>query len=272
MNELDEYQGVSGPNPNRSRGRNPGPILLVLLVVVAGAAAYYWWSRRPEPARAEPVAAAEPEAPPPAEPAPPAPLPPLTTSDGAVRVLVGELSSHPQLAAWLVNDDLIRRFVVSVTNVAEGVSPRRHLSFMTPDGAFVADTRGQAAFVDPASYRRYDLLTAVVTSVDSQGSAELFRRLEPLMQEAYRELGYPDADFRRTFLRALRSLLRTPRPSGAIELEADVANYRFADPGLEELSAAQKQLLRMGPENEARIQNKLREIGRAMGFADAELR
>lgn len=272
MNELDAYEGVSGPDPNRSRGRNTGPILAVVLVVVVGIAAYLWWSRRAQPAPAEPAVAAEPAPAPAAEPAPPAPLPPLATSDGAVRVLVSELSSHPQLAAWLASDDLVRRFVVSVTNVAEGVSPRRHLSFLTPDEPFVADTRGDAAFADPASYRRYDLLTAVVTSVDSQGAAELFRRLEPLMQEAYRELGYPDADFRRTFLRALRRLLRTPRPTGAVELEADVANYRFADPDLEELSAAQKQLLRMGPENEARIQNKLREIGRAMGFSDSELR
>jgi hypothetical protein len=270
MSPLDEYQTVSGPDPNRSRGRNPGPILA--LVVVAGIAAYLWWGRRPQPVPAEPAVAAEPAPPSAVEPEPPAPLPPLATSDGAVRVLVSELSSRPQLAAWLAHDDLIRRFVVSVTNVSEGVSPRRHLAFLTPDEPFAADTRGEAAFVDPASYRRYDLLTTVVTSVDSQGTAELFRRLEPLLQEAYRELGYPDADFRRTFLRALRRLLRTPRPAGPIELEPDVASYRFADPALEELSAAQKQLLRMGPENEARIQNKLREIGRAMGFAESELR
>jgi hypothetical protein len=40
--------------------------------------------------------------------------------------------------------------------------------------------------------------------------------------------------------------------------------YEFADPEIEELSAAQRQLLRFGPDNVTTIQQKLSEIRAAL--------
>ena len=42
--------------------------------------------------------------------------------------------------------------------------------------------------------------------------------------------------------------------------------YGYADPKLEAMPAAQKQLLRMGPENARAVQAKLREIALALGI------
>jgi hypothetical protein len=42
--------------------------------------------------------------------------------------------------------------------------------------------------------------------------------------------------------------------------------YGFADPKLESLTAAEKQLLRTGPGNTRVVQAKLREIARALGL------
>jgi len=42
------------------------------------------------------------------------------------------------------------------------------------------------------------------------------------------------------------------------------AHYQFADPGLESLSAGQKVLIRMGPDNAQVIKAKLRDIRRAV--------
>ena len=38
--------------------------------------------------------------------------------------------------------------------------------------------------------------------------------------------------------------------------------YEYADPALESLSAGQKALVRMGPDNEAKVKAKLRELRR----------
>jgi hypothetical protein len=40
--------------------------------------------------------------------------------------------------------------------------------------------------------------------------------------------------------------------------------YEFADPSLEQRSAGQKMLIRMGPVNESRVKAKLRDIRRAL--------
>jgi hypothetical protein len=55
-------------------------------------------------------------------------------------------------------------------------------------------------------------------------------------------------------------LLSTPDVTGPIALTQPKVLYEFADPQLQELSAGQKILVRMGPDNEARVKAKLREI------------
>ena len=110
-------------------------------MLVAVIVAVVMLRNRPE----EVVEAPAPSAPPVAEAAPStdasAPLeigalPELDGSDAWLRDLIGQLSAHPELAEWLVTDEMARRFVAIVDNLAEGTSPRSHLPFMEPDEAF----------------------------------------------------------------------------------------------------------------------------------------
>src|SRR5262245_22726191 len=103
-------------------------IALGVFALLAGGAVYIVVGRpssEPAPTSGE-TAHAVPAQPPPrplgAEAAP-IDLPLLDKTDALVRELVGKLSSHPQVAAWLATDDLIRRFTVAVLNVAEGNTP-----------------------------------------------------------------------------------------------------------------------------------------------------
>ena len=59
-------------------------------------------------------------------------------------------------------------------------------------------------------------------------------------------------------------MLEAPVPTGPVKLVRPKVLYQFADPELEGLSAGQKIMVRMGPENEARVKAKLREIRRAL--------
>ena len=56
-----------------------------------------------------------------------------------------------------------------------------------------------------------------------------------------------------------------------VELRTDKVTYAFADPALEGLSGAQRQLLRMGPRNVRIVQAKLREVAGFLGIPDALL-
>ncbi|MBN2242859.1 MAG: DUF3014 domain-containing protein [Acidobacteria bacterium] len=185
---------------------------------------------------------------------------PLNTSDDLVRTLAGELSSHPALAEWLMTDYLIRRFVTTVDLIANGESPRRPMDFVRIEGDFGVREEAGKLFLDPAGYERYFRIAAAVMSLDAKGCATLYKRLRLPIRQAYRDMGYPDEDFNATLRKAVRALLETPIVRDRIYLEKDVLNYVFSDPELEKLSAPQKHLLRMGPDNIAVIQAKIREI------------
>ncbi len=195
----------------------------------------------------------------------------LDQSDEVIRKLAQELSSHPELAAWLVSKDLIRKFVAAVDNIANGMSPRPQVDFFSPKGGFKLIEKKGILYMDPAAYSRYDVVADVFLSLNSDGSARLYRRLEPLIQEAYKDLGYPKGDFRKTLTRAFVELLKVPVVEGDILIEKKVITYKMSDPRLENLSQAQKHLFRMGPENIRIIQEKLREMASALGVPKEQL-
>jgi hypothetical protein len=239
-------------------------IFAALVLVVA---AVYWFALRP--GGDEPEQLVEAPTPTPA----PEPTPTLAerlserlqgttlkTSDVVVRELVAELSSRPELVAWLANEDLVRRFVAAVDNTANGISPTTQLEFLRPEGSFKVVEKGEDLFVDPASYDRYDLMTQVFISLDTEGTVALYGELEPLIDDAYAEISPPGSRFSERLDAAIDQLLEVTPPSGQPQVQRKVLTYVYTDPSLEGLSSAQRQLLRMGPDNVLLIKAKLREI------------
>jgi hypothetical protein len=243
-----------------------------MLVVVAAVAVFVIRSRMRR-APAESPAQAE-QAPAAVAPlgaaATPIALPPLDQTDSLVRDLVRQLTAHPSIAAWLATDGLLRNFTVVVSNVADGSTPARQLQAVRPKGSFLVVERGGQLFIDPNSYRRYDPMAAAAESVDPAAVATLYSTLKPRIEDAYAELG-ARTPFDRTLERALVSLLETPVVDGPVRVEPRGIGYRFDNPRLEGLSAAQKQLLRTGPENVRRIKAALRAIALALGIPAARL-
>lgn len=257
------------PPPNRPAGLW---LVVAALVVVAAIAAYVAFGPRttPVPVTAGAESTAAPSSAP-AQPlggtAEPIVLPPLDQSDSVVRDLVKGLTSHPQVAAWLTTDGLIRNFVVVTSNAAEGRTPARQLRVLRPASNFDVVNRDGNLYIDPRSYERYDSLAAAAASVDPAGASRLYATLKPRIKEAYGELGRPDTTFDGTLERAIVLLLATPIVDDPVQVTPQGAvGYRFNSPELEALPAAQKQLLRMGPRNLRTIQSSVRAIALALGI------
>jgi hypothetical protein len=271
--DLGDYelrQDSAHAPPRTARPPAWGRWMAALLIVAAGAAAaYVFWRRAPvTPAdTGAGTPAAETRAPrqPLGGAAEPIDVPPLGATDPLVRQLVGRLSSHPRIAAWLATDGLIRNFVVVVENVAHGATPAPHLRTLRPAEKFEPSDRDGALFVDPRSYDRYDTLAEAAASIDPAGAATVYATLKPRIEEAYRELGRTDR-FDEALERAIAAILETPTVDGDVPLVPGPVGYRYADPALERLSSAQKQVVRMGPRNTAMVQAALREIGIALGI------
>jgi hypothetical protein len=269
------------PEPEQPASSIGWWIVAAVLVVAAGFAGYWLVGTRspapPASTAATPVSAPPTEAPPRAAQAlggdaAPIDVPPLDQSDAAVRTLVKALSSNPRVAAWLTTSGLIRNFTVAVANIADGVTPAKHLTVVRPTSPFMITARGSDMRVDPRSYERYDGLAAAAESLDPAGVARLYSALKPRVAEAYRDLGQPDTPFDRTLERAIVQLLDTPVVDGSVRLKVrGGTGYAFVDPELESLTAAQKQLLRTGPVNQQRIQTSLRAIALALGIPASRL-
>ncbi|HAK54547.1 MAG: DUF3014 domain-containing protein [Vicinamibacterales bacterium] len=197
---------------------------------------------------------------------PPIDLPPLDGSDSLVRDLVAALSAHPTFVAWIATDDLIRTFVVVAENMAEGQTPARHLGNLSPREPFRTAGGRQRSVIDPRSYERYDLIADAFDSLDVAGTAQLFVQLAPLLDDAYRDLGHPDGEFRPVLALAVREVLDAPIVDGEIAVVSRSVVFEFVDPSLEALTPVQRQALRMGPRNLRLVQRKLRELSEALGL------
>lgn len=242
------------------------PVLLIAgLGLLAGATGAWWWTRGPaSPAGADvPRVATDAAVAPPSEPV--RPLPPLGQMDIFLRALLGTLSASPELARWLVTDDLIRQMAHAIDVVARGQSPARELTVLRPEGAFRATGSPRSLTVDPAAYRRFDGLAAAVSSLDPKAVADVYRTIQPRLEEAYRALGRSESSVDQAVRAALQVLIDTPAVDEPIRLVPGAgATFAYADPRLQTLAPAQKQLIRMGPDNLVRVTTRLREIKTAI--------
>lgn len=184
----------------------------------------------------------------------------LDDSDGPLREQLRECTERPGLERWLKPGGLLRRFVAVTDNIAHGESPASHLEALFQPAPFPVVKRDGLLYMDPAGYERYRPLAALLASLDAEKLAVLYIKVKPLLDEAYKELGYPEGDFGTTMFRAFAMLLDTPVLREDILLAEKVTAFAFADPGLENLNAVQKHLLRMGPVNIGKIKTKINEI------------
>lgn len=281
MQPADDFPlgpGHGEPDPP-SRRESLSRIWIVAAVCLLGAAAaalYFLRTNESASPTGQPAArVAEPGAPtaraPLGPPLEPKNLPPLDLSDPFVRELLSGLSSRPELATWLASDGLIRSLAASLDAVANGTTPSVHLRRLAPARPFTAEPRGEDFVIDPRSYGRYDGIADTVAALDADGVARAYATLRPRLQEAYAELGYPGSDIDRAVERAMARLLETPVVDRDVEVRPAPVLYQFTDVRLERLEPAQKQLLRMGPRNSRLVQEKLREVARALGIPTERL-
>ena len=271
MHDVSDYE-LQKPDVALPPARKPPsilPLIAAIAVLAAGAALFVYLRQAPvTPAggvtQTDVAVTPEPDRPLGAD-AEPIELPPLDETDPLVREMVRMLSSHPRVAAWLATRGLIRNFTASVENMAGGRTPSVLQRPLKPQAPFAVVTSRGGLMIDTRSYNRYNDLAAAVGSIDATGAAQLYTRLKPRIEDAYRDLGH-QTPFDRALEASIVALLRVPVVEGDVALVPRGALFQFNDPRLERLTAAQKQLLRMGPRNVRLIQRTLRDIGAALGI------
>ena len=254
---------------------SPGPRVVwfgVLAALVVGAGIWYLVTRQ----RATDAAATAAGAGPPvaaqalADPVPAAPpLPPLAEMDPYVRELFATLGTHPELLKWLATDDLVGAMATAIDRLAQGQSPARDLAVLRPTQGFAVARAGGVTRLDPATTARYAPLVAAVSTVNPATLATAFTTLRPRLAEAWMAQGHPDGSFDEAVRKAIDVVATTPDVPADAALVPGVGGYAYADPAYERLPAAQKQLLRMGPDHMRRVREAARQFSAALAATPA---
>ncbi len=180
-------------------------------------------------------------------------LPPLDQSDEVVKAAFFGLKWQPGLASLFLNEEMIRRFVVQVDNIAQGRLIAEQALFKGLSKDFAAKTKGQGYQLDKSNYTRYQPYLDLLESVPPEQVAALYKQFYPLLQAAYLELGYPDQQFDDRLQQAISLLLSAPEITDEPELTLPSVHYAFADAEIEQLGLAHKQMLRLGQANQQRL-------------------
>lgn len=188
-------------------------------------------------------------------------LPSLQTSTSAVLNTLSERSVNIRPVR---SENIIRDFVAFVDNIAAGVIARDSAIIKGPEARFMIEEVDGNAYMGPSSYQRYDNVVNWFVGMDNQVLVTVFKQYEPLINEAYAEISRPGDTFLTRFERAVSVINATPERQGLIELNSDKIMYIYADEELESLPAAQRQMLRLGPNNMARVKAKLNALQRAL--------
>jgi hypothetical protein len=264
--------------PEVQSGSRPGWVLPVSALVLATLVGGWLWLRDPAP-KAEPeVPATEslpvlPEEPLVKHPLAgvdgepsdvPVPLPALEDSDAPLAAELSTLVGAQAVSSWLVPDGAVRRFVASIDNLPrEKVAEKIRVIRPVP-GAFVVArspidtaTGEERITLAPANYARYEPAVRLLSALDMRQVGLLYRSYYPLLQQAYEDLGYPGRYFNDRMVEVIDHLLEAPVPTEPPALVQPKAMYEFADVALEERSAGQKLMIRMGPQNAARVKERL---------------
>lgn len=272
-----------------SEKRTLGPHFLIIGVIIVVILALVFWPSKeeepvaPEPEVIQPDAEAPVEevpdvfetkpAPPPLEleepdEVPPMPEPvepdpePLDVSDPAIKSSLLDISTatDDSVNRMIVNEGLLQRFVVSVTNLANDEMAPNHQLLTPPEQTFRVYSQAGKQWIDAASYKRYTPYVNMLESFESEALLGMYDIYKGDIQDKYAEIGDSDKNFNEVVLDAIDQLLDTPEVPVPVEVYTDSVTYKYIDPRLENLNEPQKQLLRTGPDNMRRIKAKLREI------------
>lgn len=188
------------------------------------------------------------------------PLPPVEQSDGPILEALSGAFRADGLAEFINMQDYVKRLVITVDNLPRELVPSQMSMVQRVPGLVEVDKDGDIVTLSPRNYARYDDFVSFAESLDPRLLVSLYLRFYPLLDQTYKQIGHPTGRFHDRVIVAIDDMLAAPTPQGPIELVQPKVLYRFRDPALQQLSAGQKIMIRIGPDNAATLKKVLRRL------------
>jgi hypothetical protein len=265
----------------RTTASSKGPIvwLVLLMALTASAVFFYLWRQN---APQQPAPATPAIKPPVAAEAAPAirhpienvqgaaanteskPLPALMVSDTTMQNTLADLFGPASLGKVFYEDAIIHRFVTTVDNLPRKAIPSRNLPVKPIAGPLATSAKDDNISISADNASRYTPYVRMAETIDAKSLVSAYVHFYPLIQQDYRDLGYPKGYFNDRLIEAIDDLLAAPEVKDSLQVVQPKVLYQYADPELEARSAGQKIMIRMGNENAAKVKAKLQEIRREL--------
>lgn len=197
---------------------------------------------------------------------------PDDASEAAVNREIGKVLPLAQVRRFFNLQEQARRAVITVDNLPREHVPSQMRAAREVPGLMRVKKDGDSIVLDERNYERYDNIIGFVESLDVAKVAQLYAKFYPLLQRTYEEMGYPDERFQDRVMVAIDDMISAPSPRGKIRLVQPKVLYRFEDNWLENLSAGQKIMVRVGPQNSARLRKVLARLRGALAAQDPDLK
>ena len=195
---------------------------------------------------------------------------PADVGEAAVNKELARNWPLAQLRKYFNLQEQARRLVITVDNLPrEHVPSQLRITRGVPELLRVQKD-GETITLDPSNYERYDRIISYVEKMDARKIGRLYAKFYPLLQRTYEETGFPEERFHDRVLAALDDMMDAPRPTGPIRLVQPKVLYRFEDDHLESLSAGQKIMIRVVPDNAARLRKVLARVRAAIAAHDPD--
>jgi hypothetical protein len=192
------------------------------------------------------------------EPELPEVLPKVQNSDESIADALKSLIPDMQLYKILRLENFIQRLVSTIDSLPEKQLPQHILPVNPPGESFTISNDKGSLSIAQENAQRYSPYMQILKYAPQDLVIEVYVHFYQLFQEAYKQLGYQNSYFNDRLVFVIDHLLQTPDPADPLALEQPVILYTFADPALENLSAGQKTLLRLGREQRLEVVEILR--------------
>lgn len=181
----------------------------------------------------------------------------IEKSDDSFKGAVAQVSEN--LAQWFGAKDVIHQYIFLINDISQNQILAKNRKFLQPPKKLEVQKDGQGLYLDEKSYQRYDDFAQTIEQINVNKGVGVYQAFKPLLNHVYKLFSYPDTyQLDDIFLKAAANVIKAPVVEDRISLVKHSLLYKFEDKKLEELSAVEKQMLRMGPKNTKIIQAKLR--------------
>lgn len=180
-------------------------------------------------------------------------------SDESVSTYIAN-NLNPKLNTWLVKEHVLSKVVRAVNAIEQGKLVSKHRPIEMPSQSFKSEKTAKSLRISPQNYLRYTPYIDLLEELGTDKIVTAYNFHYPAMSEAFAQLGVPSSDFRNVTKQVLETMLATPEIEGDLALSQKSVMFEFKDAELEALPAAQKLLLRMGPENRKRLKKLAKEL------------